>query len=75
MRNMIGVIPLVKGDGRMGPSKSCWGSEGMDGVHQRPDDVALPTGLVRLGAPEDHETVIGLRELDVVLWGGVRWLC
>ena len=29
--------------------------------------------MICLGAPKDHETTIGLGELGVVLWGGVRW--
>ena len=36
--------------------------------------MALPVGLVRLGAPKDHEAAIGLRELGVFLLGAIRWV-
>jgi hypothetical protein len=61
------VIPLVKGDGRLGPSELLRGGKGVNGVHLLLSDVVLPTGLVRLGAPEDNEIAIDLRELGVVL--------
>jgi hypothetical protein len=34
--------------------------------------VALPTGFIRLGAPEDHEAVLNLGELIVFLLGVVH---
>ena len=73
MRDTTEVIPLVEGDGRLGPFEPHWSGEGVNGVHLLLGDAVLPAGLVRLGAPEDHETTIGLRELGVILWGGVRW--
>jgi hypothetical protein len=44
----------------------------VDDVHLLFSDVALPMGLVCLGAPEDHEALLGLGELGVFLLGGVR---
>jgi hypothetical protein len=66
------VIPLVEGDGHLGPLESHRGGEGVEGVHLLLGDAALLAGLIRLGAPEDHETAIGLGELGVVLWGGIH---
>ena len=43
----------------------------MDGVHLLLGDVALLAGLIRLGAPKDHEVVLGLGELGVILLGAV----
>ena len=43
----------------------------MDGVHLLLGDVALLAGLIRLGAPKDHEAMIGLRKLGVVLQDGI----
>jgi hypothetical protein len=39
----------------------------VDGVHLLLGYVALLVGLIRLGAPEDHEVELGLRELGVLL--------
>jgi hypothetical protein len=39
----------------------------VDGVHLHLSYVALLVGLVRLGAPEDHEVELGLGELGVLL--------
>jgi hypothetical protein len=33
-----------------------------------------PVGFIRLGAPEDHEAALDLRELVVFLLGTVRWV-
>ena len=44
----------------------------MDGIHLLLGDAALMVGLMRLGAPEDHEVALGLGELGVLL-GVVRW--
>jgi hypothetical protein len=33
VRNMIGVIPLVKGGGHLGASKPRWSDEGVNGCH------------------------------------------
>jgi hypothetical protein len=46
----------------------------MNDVHLLLYDAALSAGFICLGAPEDHEAMIGLGELGVVLRGGVRWL-
>ena len=67
MRNTIGVIPLVEGDGCLGPSEPCWSAKGVNGVHIPLGDVALPAGFIRLGAPKDHEAAIGLKQLSVIL--------
>jgi hypothetical protein len=67
MRDAIGMILLVKGDGRLGPLEPCWGGVGVDGVHLLLGDAALLAGFIRLGAPEDHEAMIGLRELIIFL--------
>jgi hypothetical protein len=72
MGNTIRVIPLVKGDGRLGPSELCRGGEDVDDVHLLLSYVALSMGLVRLGAPEDHEIAIDLGELGVVLHGSIH---
>jgi hypothetical protein len=45
----------------------------VDDLHLLFDDAALPVGLVRQGAPEDHEIAIDLGELSVVLRAGVHW--
>jgi hypothetical protein len=68
MRN---TIPLIEGDGCLRPPELCWGSQGVDGVHLLLSDAALSVGFVRLGAPEDHEAVLGLVELGVLLLGAV----
>ena len=46
----------------------------MDGIHLLLGAAALPVGLMRLGAPKDHEAVLGLGELVVFLLGAVRWV-
>ena len=46
----------------------------MDGIHLLLGDAALLAGLVHLGACKDHEAVIDLGELGVVLRGGIRRL-
>ena len=68
------MIPLVKGDPRLGPSEPRWSGEGVNGVHLLFGDVALPVRLVGLGAPEDHEAMLGLRELGVFLLGAICWV-
>ena len=67
------MIPLVEGDGRLGPLESHWSSEGVNGVHLLLGDAELSVGFVRLGAPEDHEVAINLGELGIILWSGVYW--
>ena len=66
------MVFLVEGDGRLGPSEPCRSGEGVNGVHLLLGDVVLPAGLVRLGAPKDHEAALGLGELIVFLLGTVR---
>jgi hypothetical protein len=44
----------------------------VDGAHLLLSDTALPTGFIHLGAPKDHEVVLGLGELVVLLLGIVR---
>jgi hypothetical protein len=65
----IGVVFLVKGDGHLGPSYSCWGSEGVNGVDLLFYDVALLAGFVGMGAHKYHEAVLSLGELGVYLLG------
>jgi hypothetical protein len=43
----------------------------VNSVHLHLGDVALLAGLVRLGALEDHEAPLGLRELDILLQGAI----
>ena len=42
MRDTIGVVFLVEGDGHLGPSEPCWSGEGVSGVHLLLGDAALP---------------------------------
>jgi hypothetical protein len=72
MRDAIGVIFLVKGDGHLGPSKPCQGGKGVDSVHLLLSGEALPVGLIRLKAPEGHKAALSLGELVVFLLGIVR---
>ena len=72
MTDAVGVIFLVKGDGRLGPLEPHRGSKGVDSVHLLLGDVALPVGLICLGASEDHEAALGLGEPIVFLLGTVR---
>jgi hypothetical protein len=55
VRDAIGMILLVERDGRLGPLEPRRGGKGVDGVHLLLGDAVLPAGLVRLGAPKDHE--------------------
>jgi hypothetical protein len=71
MGDMIGMVFLVEGDGHLGPPELHQGSDGVDGVHLLLGDAALPTGFIRLGAPEDHEAALGLGELIVFLLGAI----
>jgi hypothetical protein len=64
---MIRAIPLVEGDGHLGPSEPRRGGKGVNGVHLLLGDVVLPVGFISLGALEDHEVAIGLGELGVGL--------
>ena len=46
----------------------------MNSIHLLFGDEALPTGLIGVGAPKDHEAVLGLWELVVFLLGVVHWV-
>ena len=72
MGDVIQMVFWDKGDGRLGPPKPRRGGEGVDGVHFLLGDAALPAGLMCLGAPKDHDTVLGLGELIVFLLGAVH---
>jgi len=74
MRDAIGVVFLVEGDGHLGPSKPRWSGKGVNGVHLLFDDAALSAGFIGVGAPEDHEAALGLGELGVFLLGTSRWV-
>jgi len=69
MRDTIGVVFLVEGDGRLGPSEPRQTSEGVNRVHLLFGDAALLVGFIGVGAPEDREAAIGLWELIVFLLG------
>jgi hypothetical protein len=62
MGDVIGMVFLVKGDGRLGPLEPRRG-----GIHLLLNDVVLLEGFIHLGAPKDHEIVLGLGELIVFL--------
>ena len=72
MGDVIGMVFLVEGDGRLGPLEPYRGGEGVDDIHLLLDDAALSMGFIRLGAPKDHEATLGLRELVVFLLGTVH---
>jgi hypothetical protein len=67
VRDTIGMILLVEGDSRLGSLEPHRGGEGVDDVHLLLGDAALPARLIHLGALEDHEAMISLRKLSVVL--------
>ena len=46
----------------------------MDGIPLLLGDAELLAGFIRLGAPEDHEVALDLRELVVFLLGAVHWV-
>ena len=60
MRDTVGVVYLVKGDGRLGPSEPRQSGKGLNGVHLLFGDAMLPVGFVGVGAPEDHEAALDL---------------
>ena len=74
VRNVIRVIPLVKGDGCREPLEPHWSGKGVDDVHLLLSDAVLQTGFVCLGALEDHEAMISLRKLSVIHQGSVHRL-
>jgi hypothetical protein len=74
MRDTVGVVFLVEGDGRLGPLEPRRSGKGVDGVHLLRSDVVLPVGFVCLGALEDHEAVLGLWELVIFLLCAYRWV-
>jgi hypothetical protein len=67
MRDAIGVVLLVEGDGRLGPSEPHRSNEGVNDVYLLLGNAVLPAGFVGLGAPEDHEVALGLGELGVFM--------
>ena len=46
----------------------------MNDVHLLLGDAALLVRFIGLGAPEDHEAALGLKELIVFFLGSVRWV-
>jgi hypothetical protein len=68
------MVFLLEGDGYLGPLEPRQGGEGVDGVHLLFGDTALSAGFIRLGAPKDHEAVLGLEELVVFLLGTACWV-
>ena len=71
MGDTIGMVFLVKGDGRLGTPKPYQGGMGVDDVHLLLSDTALPVGFICLGALEDHVEALGLEELIVFLLGTI----
>jgi len=72
MRDAVGVVFPVEGDGCMGPSEPRWCGEGVGDVHLLLSDVALLARFIGLGVPEDQEATPGLWELIVFLLGASR---
>ena len=66
------MILLVESDGRLGPLELHQGGEGVDNVHLLLGDAVVLIGFIRLGAPKDHEAMLGLGELVVFLLGSIR---
>ena len=64
---MIGVILLVEGDGRLGPSEPHRGDEGVNDIYILLGDAALPARFVHLGALEDLGAMISLKKCGIVL--------
>jgi hypothetical protein len=69
MRDTIGVVLLVEGDGRLGPSDPRQSDEGVNDIYLLLGNAVLPAGFVGLGALEDHEVALGPGELGVFLLG------
>jgi len=74
MRDAIGVVFLVEGDGHLGQLEPHQSGKGVNSVHLLFGDAALPMGFIGVGAPEDHEAALGLGELGVFLLGTSRWV-
>jgi hypothetical protein len=72
MQDVIRMVFLVEGNGRLGPPELHRGGEGVDGIHLLFGDVALPTGFICLGAPKDHEAALSLGELILFPLGAVH---
>jgi hypothetical protein len=60
------MVILIEGDGCLQTSEPRQGGNGLDSVHLLLGDAVLIMGLVDLGALEDHEPLLGLRELGVL---------
>ena len=56
MRDVIGMILLVEGDGRLGPSEPRQGGRGVEGIHLLLGDAALVAEPPKLYGP--HVSVI-----------------
>ena len=54
------MVFLFEGDGCLAPLEPCRGNEVVDGIHLLLSDAALLAGFIRLGAPKDHEILLGL---------------
>jgi hypothetical protein len=67
MRDMVRVVVPIEGDGRFWSSEPCRGSYGLDGIHLLLGDLALRVGFIVLRASEDHQALLGLEELGVLL--------
>jgi hypothetical protein len=46
----------------------------MNGIHLLLGDVMLPMGFIGLGAPKDHEAMLGLRKLSVFPQDAFHWV-
>jgi hypothetical protein len=67
MRDMVRVVIPIEGDGRFWSSEPCRGSYGLHGIHLLLGDLALRVGFIVLRASEDHQALLGLGELGVLL--------
>jgi hypothetical protein len=66
MGDVIRMVIPIEGDGRFQPPEQHRGRNGLDSIHLLLSDMALMSGFEGLGAPEDHEALLGLRELGVL---------
>jgi hypothetical protein len=68
------MVVLIEGDGHLRPSKPRQGGNGLNDVHLLLDDADLMAGLVGLRAQEDHQALLGLRELGVLPLSAINLL-
>jgi hypothetical protein len=66
MEDVIRMVIPIKGDGRFQPPEQRRGGNDLNNIHLLLSDAALMSGFEGLGAPEDHEALLGLRELGVL---------